>query len=568
MNANDVDLNRHFPDYISDPNNNTYGREPEIASIMNFTFAHNFSLTMNFHTGALVINYPFDNTYSLAPDDELLQEIALSYSENNLPMYNNPDFTNGITNGAAWYLVHGSMQDWNYFYENSMAMTSEVSNVKWPPENELDGLWEDNQESLLSFIEMSQTSISGVVTNNSEQALLAEIEVNGNDKTIVTDSENGSFNRLLLPGTYTVTVSSYGHQTQTIEDIEVIEGERTIIDFELVETDLFTIAGQVRNTQYQPIEGAVVSVENVLLTSISDENGNFEIENIYEGINEINITKDGYSPLFEEIFINEENTDFDFTLFLPAYSENFTETDWESDWILESEWGGDNIENNTILSDSPAGEYQNNLDNSAVLIAPINLEISSYCNLSFDTKYNIEAGYDYCYFEVSTNQTDWTEIDSFSGAIDWTNKNYELDDYCGGNFYFRFRIVTDGYVTEDGIQIDNILVDSDNQVDNFDDTASLSSIKNVSNYPNPFNPTTTITFEMTSSNQNFTELFIYNIRGQLVRKIVANQLSDGKQSVVWNGTDENNDSVSSGVYFYKIDSQNTESRINKMLFLK
>lgn len=86
-----------------------------------------------------------------------------------------------------------------------------------------------------------------------------------------------------------------------------------------------------------------------------------------------------------------------------------------------------------------------------------------------------------------------------------------------------------------------------------------------SNYPNPFNPTTTISFSLATA-QNI-ELEIYNIRGQLVRTLVKSQQPAGKNSVVWNGTDDSNNPVSSGIYFSRLRTYSvTQSK--KLMLLK
>jgi hypothetical protein len=71
-------------------------------------------------------------------------------------------------------------------------------------------------------------------------------------------------------------------------------------------------------------------------------------------------------------------------------------------------------------------------------------------------------------------------------------------------------------------------------------------------YPNPFNPNTTIRFSLAQS-QN-TELVVFNMRGELVKTLVSERLSAGTHDVAWNGTDDNNRPVASGIYFYRLKS--------------
>lgn len=96
---------------------------------------------------------------------------------------------------------------------------------------------------------------------------------------------------------------------------------------------------------------------------------------------------------------------------------------------------------------------------------------------------------------------------------------------------------------------------------------------NLSNFPNPFNPATTISFSLSEPSSRV-ELTIYNIKGQQVKTFISNQLAAGRHSVFWNGKDVNGLPVSSGVYFCKLlNSDSTAETKNnltsrKMLLLK
>jgi hypothetical protein len=86
------------------------------------------------------------------------------------------------------------------------------------------------------------------------------------------------------------------------------------------------------------------------------------------------------------------------------------------------------------------------------------------------------------------------------------------------------------------------------------------------NFPNPFNPETSISFTVDNS-LNPVSIDIYNIRGQKVRSLVDDIFTTGDHSVVWNGTDDKGRSVGSGVYFYRMSTGDfTETR--KMVLIK
>jgi hypothetical protein len=85
------------------------------------------------------------------------------------------------------------------------------------------------------------------------------------------------------------------------------------------------------------------------------------------------------------------------------------------------------------------------------------------------------------------------------------------------------------------------------------------------NYPNPFNPTTTIHYSLPERAQ--VKLVVFNSLGQEVASLVNETKESGSYSVVWNGKSENGITVSSGIYFYRIDAGNFSST-HKMVLLK
>ena len=80
------------------------------------------------------------------------------------------------------------------------------------------------------------------------------------------------------------------------------------------------------------------------------------------------------------------------------------------------------------------------------------------------------------------------------------------------------------------------------------------------NYPNPFNPSTTISYEI--SREGNVHLGIYNLNGQLIETLVNGHKASGNHSMMWNG-----DGMSSGLYFYKLSFEG-EVLTKKMLYMK
>ena len=240
-NAQGYDLNRNFPDWYTSPNNTPTGRPTEVGVIMNWSFDHSFILAANMHTGSLVVNYPFDNdnlgsVFSPSPDEDLFVWMSESYSQSNVPMWNSGSFYHGITNGADWYSIDGGMQDWNYRFMGCNAVTLELSNTKIPSSSLIPDFWDDNRESLLAYIETAFVGVRGLVTDESSGLpLAATVRVVGRDHDVYTDPDVGDYHRMLLPGTYGLTIEADagGYDTVTCEDVLVGSGDATRFDVAL-----------------------------------------------------------------------------------------------------------------------------------------------------------------------------------------------------------------------------------------------------------------------------------------------------------------------------------------------
>jgi hypothetical protein len=85
------------------------------------------------------------------------------------------------------------------------------------------------------------------------------------------------------------------------------------------------------------------------------------------------------------------------------------------------------------------------------------------------------------------------------------------------------------------------------------------------NYPNPFNPNTTISFS--TKEEGNVKVSIYNVRGQLVRVLMNENLTAGRHTVYWEGLDSNNRQVSSGIYFYRLEA-GEYAATRRMLLMK
>ena len=85
------------------------------------------------------------------------------------------------------------------------------------------------------------------------------------------------------------------------------------------------------------------------------------------------------------------------------------------------------------------------------------------------------------------------------------------------------------------------------------------------NYPNPFNPMTTIRFDVPRTGRVTVD--VYDVRGQRIARLVDGEVAPGRHTVVWDGRDRHGRTVSSGVYFYEV-RQGADVEIGKMALVR
>uniref|UniRef100_A0A1B6LU96 Peptidase M14 domain-containing protein n=1 Tax=Graphocephala atropunctata TaxID=36148 RepID=A0A1B6LU96_9HEMI len=241
-NANNVDLNRDFPDQF-DPSSWNISRQPETLAIMSWIRKTPFVLSGNLHGGAVVASYPYDdssNGYeccheSKTPDDAVFKALALKYASINPLMHAgnscHPDnFIQGITNGAFWYEVKGGMQDFNYVNSSCFEVTFELSCCKYPNASDLPQYWRENKDSLIGFIEGALWGVKGYVTEVSGEIIpLAKVEVKGINHTVLS-SMDGEYWRLLLAGDYEFRASAPGYEATDWASVKVQENRTSVLN--------------------------------------------------------------------------------------------------------------------------------------------------------------------------------------------------------------------------------------------------------------------------------------------------------------------------------------------------
>ncbi len=238
-NANNVDLNRNYPDPEDGDQPDNRPRQDESQFFMDFADSIDFDMSANFHGGAEVANYPWDTYQRLPADTDWWIEKMRDYA--NSAQANSPDgymdgFDDGITNGFEWFEVRGGRQDYMNFFQRCREFTVELSNMKVLPADELPLIWEANRQALLDYMEASLNGLRGVITDcMTGDPIVAEVLIPGHDmdnSSVFSQADLGNFHRYLDGGTYQVEVVAEGYQT-AIQTIDIVDGETTLWDVAL-----------------------------------------------------------------------------------------------------------------------------------------------------------------------------------------------------------------------------------------------------------------------------------------------------------------------------------------------
>ena len=222
-NANGVDMNRNYPDPHSSahPDGNAY--QTETQWFMTLAETYPFVMGANFHGGAEVMNYPWDNTSTRHADDAWWQYISNEYVANTRAVYSGymtDTYSSGITNGADWYMIGGGRQDYMNGYRQCREITIECSTTKTLAASQLNNYWNYNHTALLAYMEQCINGIHGVVrdanTNQIIEGATVTIQNHDDEYSIVSTHEDGYFHRPIKGGTWTLEVSKSGYHTETV----------------------------------------------------------------------------------------------------------------------------------------------------------------------------------------------------------------------------------------------------------------------------------------------------------------------------------------------------------------
>ena len=600
-NAQGIDMNRNFPDMNDGPHpdGNPYATETEW--LMDFAQNYQFTMAANYHGGAEVMNYPWDNETDLHVDDAWWQLVSREYAD--LCHQVNPNYmtfkNNGITNGAQWYMIGGGRQDYMNYYHKCREVTIECSDTKCPSGSQLPNFWNINKNSIFAYMNQCLYGIHGVVTDmNTGAPVSATISISNHDNdysVVESQMPAGDFHRPIKGGTYNVVVTANGYypfqQTVTVADGQTVvlnvalePGEGLIADFNVSSTNVanggvvnFTDASwgigiNSWNWEFEGAEPSTSSVQNpqgirysengvfgVRLT-VTNENGLTDTkyaEGLITVMNSVNMHA-GEETTCSSLFYDDggpnsnysDNRNYTLTFF-PDTEGAKIKVDFLS-FNTESNYDYLKIYDGTSTSSAMIGSYTGG--NSPGTVVASNAQGALTFNFTSDS-YSSEPG--------------WEAVVSCSGLPLEVYAQAESDTLCpgesmhlnavvsggNGNFTFDwspkenlddFSSMTPVFTAPENGEFTYVVTVSDGEQTN---SASVSFFvadclstdelpeMEIGVFPNPSSSTIQI---MLDHECQYVEISMFNNLGQMVKAVV-------------NSTDISVEDLASGVYLVRID---------------
>jgi hypothetical protein len=261
---------------------------------------------------------------------------------------------------------------------------------------------------------------------------------------------------------------------------------------------------------------------------------------------------------------------FEFVLGMDSF-EDATLAGWE---VVSGDWGLDSTQvaaGNFALTESPWQNIGPNQLHILQLKSPLDLTTSASAMLVFQTQYNLQRNLAIGYVEVSSDTGNtWEELYRVTGLRrSWGAVELSLQAYAGKQILLRLRVESKAGVGTnfDGWYLDEMLLRAGLPLGVSANPAVAVPDQFVlrQNYPNPFNPATQMSYGLPKDSH--VTLVIFDLLGREVKTLIDQKQSAGFHQVVWDGTGNQGQLLSSGVYFYRLES-GSFAQTRKMVWIK
>lgn len=458
------------PGSSSNPGSETYHGTAPFSEVENQAIKwlveqHDFLIALNSHSFGEILFRPFAYSNVPTPDEALLGAIGSELtSRNRYSSIRDSPFS-----GDSDDFMYGTVGTHNTIF----SFTPEIGTSFWPPTGDIDPLCKEMMYQNITAAQMVNNfgQLNASIPFFTEDNL--EIEVPFSVKNIGSNSS----------GDFTVFI-------EAISD-NINNTGKTLLFNELSTLETRTGIAIIE------VDPAIISGESIIFDIV-----------INNGLYNINHR---FTTIFGAPILSFQNNG-------DSSVDNFEPNDWGTTSTTFQSPG-------LSITDSPNGNYSNNENTSIQISQNIDLTNAVAASISFYTRFDIEANFDYAQLEISTdNGANWepqcTNLTStgssnqaegeplYSGELTtWTFEEINLNQYLGQSIIARFRLVTDTSFTFDGFYFDDLQINVLNPSNLSVDNNTFEKIFTL--YPNPVK--NTLSIQSLEDQYSFT---IYTILGQ------------------------------------------------------
>ncbi|MDP6142539.1 MAG: M14 family zinc carboxypeptidase [Candidatus Marinimicrobia bacterium] len=456
--------------------------EPEIQAMRDMLGSHHFVTGITYHSYSELVLFPFGYANNIqAPDHDALEELA------NEMAFTIPGQSGGYYDPMPSYELYpasGTTDDYAYGEYGVFSFTIELGTEFIPPASQIEGICEDNLEAALILLtRVNRKALTGHITDaESGDPVVAEIYIDGIDNTgefrkpYESDLFFGRYYRLLQMGSYGVTFSALGYETQTINNVSISPLQQTVLDVELEPILMVPVTGQVTDGY----TGAPIAQAQLTLSSdpdnlvYSDNSGYFSFPAVYEGTYIVHAEAGNYSTADIPVTITVDDYFIEMEMYT-FYTESFESNEFSDEWNSNgnAQWYFDTESVYDGMYSVRSGEISH--DQSSIL--NLNLNVTGYGQIGFHyrvaSEYSTSGNY---FYDGLVFSFDGTEMGQYQptedGGTPWTYASFSVSP---GEHVFTWSYVKDGgdgstYMEEDCAWIDVVEFpptgDSEPPVDN------------------------------------------------------------------------------------------------------
>ncbi len=223
-----------------------------------------------------------------------------------------------------------------------------------------------------------------------------------------------------------------------------------------------------------------------------------------------------------------------------------------------------------------ADRYVNNM-NATMTYGPFDLSNAVSGNFEFRWKFDTEINDDWCYYELSTDNANFTGFRSSGAAWNWARIQGNFQNFGNRNWlgqrqvWIRFKFTSDWAVVARGMCLDDIIIkktingmppqDGEEDIGGHIMVLKPQEFSVGEAYPNPFNSTTLITLDLPES--EMVTGILFDISGREIRRVVEGELSVGHHEITIQG-----DNLQTGVYFLRIQTSKGHTASRKVMLTR